>query len=201
MRKGRVCAQMIMLFILLTACGGNGGGGTQKAQELALTIRAEYLAMTACAAKLDVTADYGERVYDYGIDLNWKKESGYLLTVTAPEDIAGVNISVEEGQTALEYDGARIETGAITPGGLSPIDALPAFLDYARAGFIAECVEELLGEVQTLRICYREPDSTPGTGLEASLWFDPVNHTLLRGELSSDGAVIIKCAFREFQMA
>lgn len=192
---------MIMLCLLLTACGGNGGGGASKAEELALGIRAGYLAMTSCAAKLDVTADYGERVYDYGIDLSWTKERGYLLAVTAPEDIAGVTISVAEGQTLLEYDGARVETGAITPGGLSPIDALPAFLDYAREGFMAECVEEQLGEVQTIRVSYREPDSTPGTGLEASLWFDPSSQALLRGELSSDGMVIIQCVFRAFQMA
>jgi hypothetical protein len=200
-RRGRACAQMIMLCLLLTACGGKGGAGTSKAEELALNIRAEYLSMTACTAKLDVVADYGERVYNYGIDLNWKKESGYLLAVTAPEDIAGVTVSVEAGQTVLEYDGARIETGAITPDGLSPIDALPAFLDYAREGFMAECVEEELGEIQALRVSYREPDHTPGTGLEASLWFDTVSHALLRGELSSDGLAIIRCVFGEFQMA
>lgn len=199
MRRGRICAQMIMLCLLLAACGGNGGSG--KAEELALGIRAGYLAMTSCAAKLDVTADYGERVYNYAIDLSWTKERGYLLAVTAPEDIAGVTISMAEGQTLLEYDGTRVETGAITPGGLSPIDALPAFLDYAREGFMAECVEEQLGEAQTIRVSYREPDSTPGTGLEASLWFDPTSHALLRGELASEGTVIIQCVFREFQMA
>lgn len=201
MRKKNICAQMIILCLLLTACGGNGGGGVKKAEELALNIRNEYLAMTSFATKMDVTADYGERVYDYSLDMGWKKESGYLLTLTAPKDIAGVTITIENGQTVLEYDGARIETGAITPDGLSPIDALPAFMDYAREGFMAECVEELLGEVQTLRVCYREPDNPPGTGLEANLWFDATSHSLVRGELALDGVAIIKCVFREFQMA
>lgn len=198
-RKRSLCAQMMIAFFLLTACGG--GVGVSKAEELALTIRTEYLAMTSCAAKLAVTADYGERVYDYGLDMGWSKETGFTLAVTAPEDIAGVTIKIEAGQTALEYDGARIETGAITPGGLSPIDALPTFLDYAREGFIAECTEEDLGETQTLRVRYREPDSPPGTGLEADLWFDPVSHALLQGELSSDGLTVVRCVFSGFQAA
>lgn len=192
---------MMILCLLLTACGGGEGTGASKAEELALSIRTEYLGMSSCASKLAMTADYGERVYEYGLDMSWQKDSGYTLAVTAPEDIAGVTITAANGQTALEYDGARIETGAITPDGLSPIDALPAFLNYAREGFIAECTEEALGETQTLRVVYREPDATPGTGIEANLWFDPVGHGLLRGELSSDGVTVIQCVFSEFQMA
>lgn len=199
MRREKICAQMITLCLLLSAC--SGGAGASRAEELALNIRTEYLAMTSCAAGMDVTADYGQRVYEYGIDMNWTKESGFLLAVTAPADIAGVTVRVEAGTTALEYDGVRIETGAITSGGLSPIDALPTFLDYAREGFMAECTEELLGDIAAVRVCYREPDSTPGTGLEATLWFDAESHSLLRGELSSDGATVIQCVFKAFQMA
>lgn len=201
MRKRVICAQMMILCLVLTACGGGEGAGASKAEELALTIRTEYLAMSSCASKLTVTADYGERVYDYGLDMTWQKDSGFIMAVTSPADIAGVTIKAATGETALEYDGARIETGAITPSGLSPIDALPAFLKYAQEGFMAECTEETLGEAQTLRVTYREPDATPGTGIEANLWFEVVGHGLLRGELSSEGVTVIQCAFTEFQKA
>lgn len=200
MRKKLLCAQMILLTLLLAACGGEEAG-RDGAQELALTTRTEYLAMTSCSAKLALTADYGERVYDYGFVMSWQKEGGLLLTVTAPEDVAGVTIRAENGATALEYDGARIETGPVTPDGLSPVDALPAFLQYAKAGFMAACTEELLGETAALRVDYREPDATPGEGVEGSLWFDATTHALLRGELSDEGRVVVQCTFSEFQMA
>lgn len=35
-----------------------------------------------------------------------------VLTITAPENIAGVTARILEGETALEYDGMRVETGA-----------------------------------------------------------------------------------------
>lgn len=201
MRKRTLCAQMMTLCLLLSACNGGAEMGGNKAEELALTIRGEYLAMSSCSGSVDVTADYGERVYEYTLNLNWQKESGYTLVVAEPEDIAGVTITVTEGQTALEYDGARIETGAITPEGLSPVDAIPTFFEYAREGFIAACVEETLEEQQTLRVVFREPEATPGTGTEASLWFGLTGHGLLRGELSVDGVTVIQCVFYEVQMA
>ena len=54
---------VLMMTLSLSACGGGGGGS--EAEELALTIRGEYLAMTSCAAQAVVTADYGQRVYRY----------------------------------------------------------------------------------------------------------------------------------------
>lgn len=44
---------VLMMTLSLSACGGGGGGS--EAEELALTIRGEYLAMTSCAAQAVVT--------------------------------------------------------------------------------------------------------------------------------------------------
>ncbi|MBC5738217.1 hypothetical protein H8S62_14485 [Lawsonibacter sp. NSJ-52] len=191
---------MIILCLLLASCGQGGQGGGSKAEQLALEIRTEYIGMTACTASMDVTADYGERVYRYGMGLTWEKDAQTVLTLTSPEDVAGVTVRIEAGETALEFDGARIETGALSPDGLSPVDSVPALLDWVKEGFIAECAEETLGEVQTLRVCYRDPDAAAGTGTEASVWFDTATHGLVRGEVSVDGATVIQCAFTDFQM-
>ena len=158
------------------------------------------IGMTACTASMDVTADYGERVYQYGMGLTWEKDAQTVLTLTSPEDVAWVTVRIEAGETALEFDGARIETGALSPDGLSPVDSVPALLDWVKEGLIAECAEETLGEVQTLRVCYRDPDAAAGTGTEASVWFDTATHGLVRGEVSVDGATVIQCAFTDFQM-
>ena len=57
MRKRTVCALM-MTLCLLAACGGEAGTGNNT-DELALDIRADYLSMSGCTARMDVTADYG----------------------------------------------------------------------------------------------------------------------------------------------
>ena len=51
-----------MTTLLLAGCGP---AGVSEAEELALTIRGEYLAMDSCAVQAAITADYGQRVYQY----------------------------------------------------------------------------------------------------------------------------------------
>ena len=194
----RLGVLMISLCLTLSACGG--GGGVSRAEQLALDIRGEFLEMAGCTAGLEVTADYGQRVYTYGIDLNYQWEGDTTLTVTAPENIAGVTARIRAGETLLEYDGVQVETGPLDESGMSPVDAVPALLEYAREGFIAECGMENWEEDEVLRVVCREPEATAGEGAACSLWFDPSTHALLRGELSQDGFTVIQCVFSYFQM-
>ena len=62
MRRRLLCVPM-MTLVLLTACGGTAAG--DPAEELALAVRGEYLAMERCAAEVEITADYGQRVYEF----------------------------------------------------------------------------------------------------------------------------------------
>ena len=187
----------ISVCLALAACGGEAG--ESGAEQLALDIRGEYLEMAGCTAALEMTADYGQRVYTYGIDLSWQREGETVLTVTAPENVAGVTARILEGETALEYDGMRVETGPLDDSGMSPVDAVPVLLDYAEGGYIAACGMETVDEREVLRVDCREPEAAAGESRACSLWFDPSTHALLRGELSQNGFTVIQCEFSNFQ--
>ena len=198
MRK-RLCALTMTLVLTLTACGGAGGGN--EAEERLNQVRGKYLEMSACSGHADLTADYGQRVYTYGIDFTWQKEGETLLTLTAPEVVAGTTAHISAGETALEYDGVMLDTGPLNAAGLAPVDALPVLLAYAREGFAAECaLEGAEGEPQTLHIVCRDPETEPGAGTEAGLWFDSETGNLLRGEISQEGATVIQCGISGFTM-
>lgn len=199
MRLIRSGVPMMLLCLLLAGCGG--AGLENSAEQRALDIRGDYLSMEAMTAHAAVTADYGQRVYAYELDVAWAREGETVLTVTAPENIAGVTARLADGETALEFDGVRLETGPLDEAGMSPIDAIPALLAAAREGFIAECGTEVLGEAEALRLCCRNPDSAAGTGTEITLWLDPDTGALIQGELASDGFTVLRCVFSEVQMA
>lgn len=188
---------MTVLCLLLTACGG---GTNANYDELALQIRSAYLSMEHCTATLDLTADYGERVYAYTLTLDSRKGGDTVLTVVKPEEVAGVTARVGADSTSLEYDGASLETGPLDSGGLSPVSAPAVLLDQACQGYIAECGMETLDGTQCLRVCYRTPDAEPGTGTESTLWFDTDSYAPVRGEISSDGRCVITCVFSGFTM-
>jgi len=188
---------MTLLAAPLTACAG---AQTQQADALVQQVRSAYLEMTGCSAELELCADYGERVFTYGMNLAWEKEGELTLTLTAPENVAGASARVARGETALEYEGVMVETGPLDAGGLSPIDAVPALLAYAREGFISECVLEELDGAQCVHITCRDPESAPGAGREGQLWFDRESFALVRGEIAADGATVIQCRVENFVM-
>lgn len=198
MRKTVFC--VLMMTLLLTACTGGKGNGDLTADELALQIRTEYLAAPACTGCAVVTVDYGIRVYDFTLDFVWRKEGETVLTVTEPEELAGLTAVVGAGESRLEFQGVSLGTGDLTGEGLTPLEYLPAVMAYIGEGYMAECVYEIVGERETLRILFRDPECKPQEGLECSLWFDKMTHMLLRAELSQDGCSVLHSGFVSFRL-
>lgn len=190
MRKCLVC--VLMTTLLLAGCGQRRGN---EGEELALTIRGEYLAMEGCALQAAVTADYGQRVYRYEMAVAVSGEET-VLTLSAPETVAGLTARTAGEENRLEFDGISVETGPLDEDGLTPVSAVPALLEAARSGYITACALEEDGAV--LRVDCGDPAGSPGTGTETALWFDVSTHALTRGEISTDGFRVILCEFSEF---
>ena len=186
---------MILLLALLCACGGGNADN-----DLVLSLREGFQKMDAWSGEMELTADYGQRVYDYSVSFTGDREEGTTLTITAPEEAAGITAVAKEGQTWLDYDGVRLETGPLDHQGLSPMDALPALLTELETGTVAEVGTETDGDLSLLRLTLRDPEVTPGTGRETVFWFDKAQKTLLRAELRNDGATVVSCVFSSFTM-
>ena len=184
MRKLLPC--VLMMTLLLSGCKA-GGGGEESPENLAALIRGEYLNLTAWTATVSVTADYGQRVYDFVLDVSWEKDGETVLTVVEPELIA-----------YLEYDGASLSTGPLTGEGMTPLEAVPFLMGQLTSGYMARCVYENWDGSQVLKVECRDPEGAEGAGSECALYFDPDDHGLLRAELSYDGAVVLTAEFTDF---
>lgn len=182
-----------MMSLLLL--GGCGGRGETSGEDLALDIRKEFAAMTACSCQVALTADYETRVFDYVLDVTYDASSGARLAIVEPEIARGVTAAIQAGQTQLVYDGFSLDAGPLTGDGLSPLEAVPALYRAVAQGYIA-AVD--LGE-GTLSVTYRDGESEPGVGLEAVVCFDAQSHAPLTGELYSDGARIVQVQVKDFQ--
>lgn len=196
MRKLLLCVPMITL-LLLPAC--SGGAGVSKAEELSLTIRGEYLEATAWTADVAVTADYGQRVYQYRLAAVASEEET-VLTLSEPETVAGITARLVGKDSLLEYDGMSVETGPLDENGLTPVSAIPALMDAVKSGYITDCALEEGESGSLLRMDCGDPEGEPGTGVEMALWFDTDTHALVRGEISLDGFRAVLCEFSNFEM-
>ena len=186
---------MIALALLLSACGG----GESDCDELALSMRTHYLSALSCTARAEITADYGDRVYQYEAALSGNGLEG-RMEITAPEEIAGLCILWGEGAGAMEYDGALLTTGALSPDGLSPADAMPLILESCcRGSMLDSCLEEL-GEQSALRVGLANPDLPEDAGSRVDVWVKPDDFTMLRAEVSSQGSTVVTLDFSEFTL-
>ncbi len=187
----------IVIGITLAGCSGEGA---PNGDQVAIEVRSAYLSMTACEATLNLTADYGERIYEYKLSMDYVRNGETRLTILEPENVAGISARVTTEGTTLEYDGMTLETGPMDAEGLSPISAIPVLLDTIIQGYIAETSLEPWGDAELLRVVCRDPDVPVGTGREIILWFNPQGATLLQGEILSDGHRVILCSVESFSM-
>jgi len=165
---------------------------------MALEVRTAYLNAAGIESTVELTADYGARVYDFTVEVQWSREEGTVLTVREPELISGLTARVCEGETFLEYDGVRLESGALWPDGLSPVDAVPHLMDQICTGFMAECSLAEEGEDPALRVCCRDAELGPGEGVEYVFWFSAGDYSLQRAEVSDRGSTVLFCTFKDF---
>ena len=187
MRNKKIYALMITLSLL------SGCGQSNSAEQLALDIRSSYLACDTFSAHACLTADYGQRVYSYEMDVQ-VLDDATTLTLTQPDYAAGITASIEDGKSSLIYQDVSVETGALDPDGLTPVSAVPALLETVRSGFITSCMLEDSG---LLRVDCGSPDAPAGTGTRTTLWFQPEDSTLVQGDILVDGARRITCTFSQ----
>lgn len=197
-------ASLLIPLLLLAGCQGETGsvpgGGELTAEEEARQVRAELLAADSCSGTAEVTADYGQRVYEFTLDFSWRREGETILTLTAPEELAGLTARLEQGQTWLEFDGISLDTGELTGEGLTPMELVPALMEWTREGFMSQCVYEDLDGTPALRVQFRDPDVQPGAGTECAAWFSRTDHALVRAELYWNGALALSGSFLNFTL-
>ena len=201
----RKCLAVLLIpLLLLAGCqrgtGAFPGGGELTAEEEARQVRRSFLEASSCAGTAAVTADYGQRVYEFTLDFSWEKDGETVLTLTAPEELAGLAARIAQGQTRLEFDGISLDTGELTGEGLTPMELVPALMEWTRTGFMAQCVYETMGETPALRVQFRDPDMKAGTGTACTAWFARTDHAPLRAELFWNGELVLSGNFSNFTL-
>lgn len=193
MRLYKGVLMTLSLALLLTGCGL----GESKTEDQAAAVRETYSRLTAFQAQAQVTADYGDRAYQYTVQCQGNAQSG-SLTVTQPESIAGAGTRWEDGETCLDYEELTLETGQLSPDGLSPADALPVILQTCTDGVLLESGRTDWGEgEQSLYLLLQNPNAQQST---IALWVDPETHALRQAEVLWEEQMVIQFAFTDFTL-
>ena len=193
MRKALSC--VLMIALLLSGCQAGGAG--ESPEEAALALREEYQALSGWSASVDVSVCYSQAVYGFTLDARWQREGETVLTVTAPDLLAGITARIAKGETVLEYDGAGLSLGLLDGSGLTPVSAVTAIMAQIEQGYMAKCA--WAGENgELLQISFQDPEREPNTGTQFLLTFDRASQALLSAEVSTAGETVLTAQIKNF---
>lgn len=185
-----------MMTLLLTGCKAGGG---ETPEEVALAVRDAYLEAAGWAADVDITASVGDKVFDFTLAVQWRREGETVLAITAPELLSGITARIAKGETVLEYDGAGLSLGLLDGKGLTAVSAVPWLMEQIDKGYIAKCA--WAGENgELLQITFRDPEAEVNTGTEYQITFAREGYALNGAEVSVDGKSVLTARFRNFTM-
>ncbi len=183
MRRIRSLLLSMLALLCLSACTGKESGAKAAAQI------AEKYSGALLEARLEMTADYGERVYVFTAEYSGSAGEG-KITILAPSNIAGVSARIEDGGAKLEYDGVELNTGRMTNGEVSPMNATTGLMAAWSERGGAQCSRETLGGTKCLRLESPLDDDTGQT-----TWFEESTLLPLRSEIISAGRAVLVITF------
>ncbi len=121
----RVLPFILCLFLL---CGCADDGRAQLAQFVSIVSSSENISFTA-----DVSAQYDDKTAKFTLSYAQTKD-GASVSVVQPELLSGIKAHLSGDELSLEYDGARLDIGALDDAELSPMSSLPLIVRAMRDG-------------------------------------------------------------------
>lgn len=181
------------LALLLTILTGCAGTELAKPSQKALDFRTALMDAGGCRFTADVTADYGARVYAFTLDCDYIVDGEAHLTVTAPENIAGITATVSSDGAAVEFDGAALDFGQMANGYVAPLAAPWLLGNCWTAEYISSAGPDGDLERVTYLQGYNEEELTLDT------WLDQTG-TPVRCEISWNGSRCLTVDLTNFQL-
>ena len=179
----RYLVPALMMLLLLTGCGE--APAERRVEERRDAFAAAELGFTAA-----VTVTQDDEVFRCTLECVSAPEA-LTVTVTAPENVAGVTAQIRDGETAVEYEGVRLSVGAAGETGLHPISAVARLCEALRRGHVIRAWAE--GD-ETAAEIFIDGE----TGL--TVWFSGGTLTPCGAEFARGGAVAVRCELTNFQI-
>lgn len=148
----------LILIIILTGCSGSND---QMDRALALRSRIQQAQVSF---DVELTADYGDKTYDFSMSCKGDAQGNLTFTVTAPETIAGISGVISKGTGKLTFDEKMLAFEILADGLISPVSGPWVMLKALQSGYMTSCGAE--GDSLRLSI----DDSYRDKALHLDIW-------------------------------
>lgn len=140
-----------------------------------------------------ITADYGDKLYEFTLLCRGNADGTLDFTVTEPESIADITGSIASGRGGLRFDAEVLAFPLIADNLMSPVGAPWIICEALRSGYIT--TEGADGENWNITISY----PYNGENLVVDVWLDG-DDVPFRGEILSDGRRYLTVDVKNFEI-
>ncbi len=181
-------AAIVLFLIMLSGCRGNGGG-----MDRPLQFRKNLHESSGCTFDAVITADYGNKCYEFELSCKVNNGSELSFCVIQPETISGISGIISEQSAALTFDDKILAFEMLADGQITPVMAPWLTIRALSSGFINACGTE--GENLRVQI----DDSFKQSPLKLDVWFDAADHPV-RAQILWDGRRILSLEIKNFEI-
>lgn len=153
-----------------------------------------YSDMTSLTLEASITTNSGA-VICYDI-LFTRNEEGDKVTILSPESLAGITAGIYPDKTEIVYEDVAVET--LLPGisGYVPADAVTGMIKDLGQTTPNQYGFSQVGERDALAVTFA--DEYEGLAAEKTIWLDPDDYSLIKGEFFLDGMMIMELQVKTF---
>ena len=179
---------LLIVMILLTGCSRGDPG-----MERALALRGKLLRASGCSFDTKITADYGDKLYEFSLDCEADAQGNLTFSVLQPESIAGITGNIRDSGGNLTFEDVALHFDLMAEDQLSPVSAPWIFLKTLRSGYITSTAEE----EGSLRLSV--DDSFDDDALRLDIWLGE-DSLPYRAEILHDGRRILSLSITNFAL-
>lgn len=181
---------LALMICLLVLCGCSK---SEKYEEMYAKWRDSYISLAEHSIEAVVTASDENKVCEYTL-LYTMDTDCETVKVLAPKLIADITAHIKKDGTRLSYEGAMLETGSTLSEDLSPLMALPTFMNIIKEGHTENSWRETKDEKELLVTELEMPDGTIMT-----LWQNSTDMSPVYADVRSRDRVEIKINFTKVE--
>lgn len=178
-----------LLFVLcLTGC-------VSEACEIerGMALRSRLLSAKSCSFDAEITADYGDDLYNFTLSCEANSDGDLTFAVKSPESISGITGKIDAEGGKLTFDDTVLYFDLMADDQISPVSAPWIFLKTLRSGYLTSAGTE--GSFLRLTI----DDSYADDALQLDIWLGE-GDVPVRCEILFDDRRILSLNVADFQI-
>lgn len=158
-----------------------------------MKLRANLLGCLGCSFDVNITADYGDALYEFAMSCTSGGRGDLNFTVTQPESIAGISGSISSGEGKLTFDEAALQFALLADGQVTPVSGPWILMKTLLGGYLTAVSEEEDLLHLTINDSYEED------ALQMEIWLNS-DDVPVCAEILYDGRRIVTMTVENFQI-